>query len=65
MSCVAQNKGPAFDLSFQLYLRREELRQEDNDSSAGTMTVASRIIFEKLKAESDDFVLRARERQVC
>lgn len=44
--------------------RREEIRLEDSKAGAGAMTVASRMKFEKLKVESDDLVLRAREKQV-
>ena len=59
-----QSKSPGIDIAFLVDFRRAEVRDDEDNNGSGSMTVATRIKFEKLKAEADEMILRSREKQV-
>ncbi len=61
---ASQSKCQSIDVLVQLHLRREQLRADEKDASAGGMTVASRIVFDALKADVEMQVISTRQRQV-
>jgi hypothetical protein len=61
---AAESKKPSIDVEYLLYQRRRQTRQEDDSSGLGAMSVMTRIQFERYKNESEEFSVRAREKQV-
>ena len=59
-----QEKEPGIDMTYLLFQRRQQIRQEDNKSSAGAMSLLARIKFEQSKQESDENGIKARGLQV-
>ena len=51
-------------MTFLLYQRRQQIRQEDSKNSAGAMSLLARIKFEQSKQESDENGIKARGLQV-
>lgn len=61
-----QGKKPPFDVMMLVQIRRHQLRQQDDAvKTPGSMSVASRMRFEKLKARIDEATLRARQQQAA
>lgn len=61
---AAEGKQPPLDVEFLLFQRRRETRQQDDATGLGSMSVLTRIQFERFKSESDEYSLKAREKQV-
>lgn len=60
---VVQAAAAAFDVAFLVQFRRDEIREEENANSSA-MSINSRIKFEKLRGETEEMILRVREKQV-
>jgi hypothetical protein len=47
-----------------LHARRANLRKQDELHSSGSMSIVSRIRFERYKHRAESYMLKAREQQV-
>lgn len=57
-------QGAPADVAFLVQLRRAQIRQSDSSNGTGSMSVNSRLRFERFKARADEFTLKARQEQV-
>ena len=59
----SQSKEPGIDITFLVYQRRQQIRQEDT-AGAGSMSLLARIKFEQARTDSEEHGLKARGLQV-
>ena len=62
--CFLQSSSALFDVRLMARLRLEDIRREESTDSSGSLSIASRVKYEKLKAEVDRSFVTLRDKQV-